>query len=283
VSTDRPEWHVAERDLVGYAAGSLATVPSASIETHLLSCPSCQDLLGRAAVDEREQAWQRLADTIDRPSSSVLERFTRGHRPARSAIATPVMVRAALVAVALIGLVPIVAALLVEDAAPLAILVLAPLAPVAAVALAYRDSADPAGEITRATPAAGLRLVATRALVVSVASVVLAVSALLVLDVWVDVSTRLAFAWCLPGLALAALVLLAGTTRLDPLVVAVGLSAGWAVALVLGATPRRSLRYEVLLDVVAAPAFQSAALAVAVAALVLTVVRREAVTYRRTA
>ena len=41
---------------------------------------------------------------------------------------------------------------------------------------------------------------------------------------------RLGVAWCLPGLALAALVLLAGTTRLDPLHVAVGLSAGWAVA-----------------------------------------------------
>lgn len=283
MSTHRPEWHAAEPDLVDYAAGTLATVQSASIETHLIGCAGCRDLLGRAVLDERERAWQRLADTIDRPSPSLLDRVTRGHSSVRSVIATPVMVRAALIAVALVGLVPLVAAVLVEDAAPLAILVLAPLAPVAAVALAYRDWADPAGEITRATPTAGLRLVALRAVVVAGAATVLAVSGLLVLDLWVDVSTRLAFAWCLPGLALAALVLLAGTTRLDPLPVAVALSGGWAVTLMLGATGRRGLRYEVLLDVVAAPAFQSAALAVAIAALVLTVVRREAVTYRRTA
>jgi hypothetical protein len=89
-----------------------------------------------------------------------------------------------------------------------------------------------------------------------------------VLGAWVDVPTDLAFAWCLPGLALAALVL----------------SGGWAAVLVFSVvTGRRSLRYEVLLDVVAASAFQFAALAVAVAALVLTAARRDAVTYRRTA
>jgi hypothetical protein len=162
--------------------------------------------------------------------------------------------------------------------------VLAPLAPVAAVALAYREWADPAGEITLATPTAGLRLVALRALVVSAVAVVLTASVLLVLDAWVDVPAGLAFAWCLPGLALAALVLLAGTTRLDPLTVAVVLSGGWAAVLVsTAAAGPRSLRYEVLLDVVTASAFQFAALAIALAALVLTAARRDAVTYRRTA
>jgi hypothetical protein len=285
VSTGRPEWHVAERDLVEYGEGTLDAVPAASVETHLIRCADCRSSLGRAAGSgTREQAWQRLADTIDRPSPSVLDRLTFGHFPARSAVATPAMARAALVAVALVGLVPLVLAAVAENAAPLAILVLAPLAPVAAVALAYREWADPAGEITLATPTAGLRLVAMRALVVSVVAIVLTVSVLLVLDAWVDVPTGLAFAWCLPGLALAALVLLAGTTRLDPLTVAVTLSGGWAAVLVFtAATGRRSLRYEVLLDVVAASAFQFAALAIAVAALVLTAARRDAVTYRRTA
>ncbi len=284
MTTGHPEWHVAERDLIGYADGALGTVPAASVETHLLRCADCRQALGRVAGGTSEQAWQRLADTIDRPSSSALEHLTLGHVTARSTVATPAMVHAALVAVALVGLVPILVAVLVEDAAPLAILILAPLAPVAAVALAYREWADPAGEITLATPTAGLRLVAMRALVVSVAAVALTVSVLLVLDAWVDVPTDLAFAWCLPGLALAALVLLAGTTRLDPLAVAVTLSGGWAAVLVFGVvTGRRSLRYEALLDVVAASAFQFAALAVAVAALVLTAARRDAVTYRRTA
>jgi hypothetical protein len=275
---------VAERQLADYADGTLDDVPSASVEAHLLRCAACRGALGRLAADGRDPAWQRLADTIDRPSPGLLERLGLGHATTRSAVATPLMVRAALVAVGLVGVVPLLAAGFVEDAAPLAVLVLAPLAPVAAVALAYRDRVDPAGEITLATPSAGLRLVGMRALVVSLAAMVLTVSALLVVDLWIDVPTRLAFAWCLPGLALAALVLLAGTTRLDPLPVAVTLGGGWAALLVFRAMSLgRALRHEVLLDVVAASAFQFAALAVAATALVLTAVRREAVTYRRTA
>ena len=284
MSTDRREWHVDAANLAAYADDRLDDVPSASVEAHLLRCATCRDLLAGVADGGREQAWQRLADTIDRPSPGLLERLHLAHPTTRSAVATPVLLRAALVAVALVGLVPLLAAVLVEDAAPLAILVLAPLAPVGAVALAYRDWADPAGEITLATPTAGLRLVGMRALVVAVAAMVLTVTTLLVVDLWVDVPTRLAFAWCLPGLALAALVLLAGTTRVDPLPVAVTLSAGWAATLVFrGVTTARGLRSEVVLDVVAASAFQFAALGVAVGALVLTAVRREAVTYRRTA
>ena len=110
------------------------------------------------------------------------------------------------------------------------LLVLAPLAPMAAVTLAYREWADPAGEISLATPSAGLKLVALRALVVSLAALPLAFLVLLAVDTWAgDVPMRLGAAWCLPGLALAALVLLAGTTRLDPFHVAIGISAAWAV------------------------------------------------------
>jgi hypothetical protein len=283
VSTHRPEWHVADPDLVEYAAGTVGVVPAASIETHLLACPRCRAQLGRVGGDEREEAWARLADAIDHPSPTLLERVTRRHHLARSAIATPVMVRAALVAVALVGIIPLLAAFVASDAAPLVLLVVAPLAPVAAVALAYRDWSDPAGEITLATPTAGIRLVAMRAVVVALSALVLAVVALLVAELWVDVSTRLAFAWCLPGLALAALVMLAGTTRIDPLPVAIGLSLAWAATVLLGATARRSLRYEALLDLVASPAAQMAALTVAVAAIALTVVRRDAVSYRRIA
>ncbi len=283
MSTHRPEWHVADPDLEEYAAGSVGVVPAASIETHLLACPRCRDQLGRIDTDDRDAAWERLTDAIDHPSPTLLERLTRRHRLARSAVATPVMVRAALVAVALVGIIPLLAAFVVGDAAPLALLVVAPLAPVAAVALAYRDWSDPAGEITLATPTAGIRLVAMRAVVVSLGALVLAFTGLFLAELWVDVPTRLAFAWCLPGLALAALVMLAGTTRLDPLPVAAGLSLAWAATLLVGATTRRSLRYEAVLDLVAGPAVQSAALVLAVTAIALTVVRRDAIAYRRTA
>jgi hypothetical protein len=77
--------------------------------------------------------------------------------------------------------------------------------------------------------------------------------------------------------------MLAGTTRLDPLRVAVGLGVAWAAAVVAGSTARRSLRPEAVLDVLASPAVQTAALSVAVIALFLTVARRDLVSYRRTA
>jgi hypothetical protein len=84
-------------------------------------------------------------------------------------------------------------------------------------------------------------------------------------------------------LALSTLVLLAGTTRLDPVRVAVVLSLGWAAAVVTGSTVGRRLRPDVVLDVLTTPALQAAALAVALAALTLTVARRDTVAYRRTA
>ena len=46
-------------------------------------------------------------------------------------------------------------------------------------------------------------------------------------------------------------------------------------------TARRALQPEVFIDVIASPATQGVALAVALAALALTAVRRDAVAYRR--
>ena len=93
------------------------------------------------------------------------------------------MVRAALAAVVAGRLVPLAAAVTGPASAGLVVLlVLAPLAPVAAVALAYRDWADPAGEISLATPSAGLRLVALRALLCPLAALPLAFVVLLAVD-----------------------------------------------------------------------------------------------------
>lgn len=284
MSTNRIEWHAAEEDLGRYLAGGCPPVLAASIEAHLMGCADCRGRLGRVTGEvEQQAAWAMLADTIDRPSRGPLARLTGGHWFARSAVATPAMLQAALGALLLIGLVPLLAATLIGDGALVALLVLAPLAPVAAVALAYRDWSDPAGEISLATPTAGLRLVALRAVLVSAAALPLAFLMLGAVELWLDdVPSRLALAWCLPGLALAALVMLAGTTRLDPTYVAVTLSAAWTGSVAVAVVARRSLRPEIFVDVVASPALQTAALAVAVTAVLTTVVRRDAVAYRRT-
>jgi hypothetical protein len=278
VSTHQTAWHADDEDLATYLGGGTSPLVAASLETHLLGCARCRARLAELTDEAaRSAAWERLADAIDHPS--------RGPWLLRSVVATPAMLQAALVSLTLVGLVPLVAALFVSgDAGLVALLVLAPLAPVAAVALAYRGSADPSGEISLATPAAGLRLVALRAVVVTAAALPLAFVALLVIGHWVDdLPVSVAFAWCLPGLALAALVLAAGTTRLDPVMVAVATSAAWALLVTTVVTSHRSLHPEAFADAVAGLPVQSLALAVAVAAVACTVVRRDAVAYRRTA
>lgn len=284
MTTHRTPWHVDADDLLAYAEGTTSPVLSTSVEAHLMGCAACRGRLGAAVrPDEVELAWQRLVDVVDRPSHGILDRFGWGHRLARSTVATPTMVAAALCAVALLALVPLVAAAAAGDAAVVALLVAAPLAPVAAVGLAYREWADPAGEISLATPSAGLRLVAMRALVVAVGALLAVGLALLVVGAWVDVTPALVLAWCLPGLALSALVTLAGTTRWDPLQVAGVLAVGWAAAVVTGSVTGRRLRPEAVLEVLASPTLQAVALTVALTALSLTVARRDTVSYRRTA
>ena len=245
MSTERTEWHAGEQELEDYVSGRTPRALAASMEAHLLSCARCRHNLRRHRRRRRAAtlAWSRLADSIDRPTPTPLARLTHGHWFARSVIATPAMVQAALAALVLIALVPLAAAMTSGSAGLVVLLVLAPLAPMAAVTLAYREWADPAGEISLATPSAGLRLVALRAVAVSLAAIPLAFLVLVAVDAWAgDVPLRLGAAWFLPGLALAALVLLTGTTRLDPFHVAVGISAGWAVSVLAVVTVGRSLR-----------------------------------------
>ena len=277
MSTHRTVWHADDQDLTTYVAGGMPAVLAASLETHLLGCPTCRGRLGAlSSADEQELAWGRLADAVDRPSRSPWI--------IRSAVATPVMVQAAAIAVLLVGLVPLVATTALGARGLVTLLVLAPLSPVAAVALAYRDTSDPSGEMGLAAPVAGLRLVAMRALLVAAIALPVAVGVLFAIDHLLgDVPVRLAFAWCLPGLALAALVLLAGTTRLDPVLVAGAASLGWALVVGLVVVSHHALRPELFADAIGGPAVQSAALAVALGAIVMTVVRRDAVAYRRTA
>ena len=277
MSTHHTAWHADDSDLATYLAGGTSPVLAASLESHLVGCADCRSRLGTLSDQaNRDLAWGRLADSIDRPS--------RGRWFLHSAVATPLMVLAALVAVLLVGLVPLVAATAFGDAGLVTLLVLAPLAPVAAVALAYRDAADPCGEMGLAAPSAGLRLVALRALLVTAIALPVAFLVLLAVDLWIDdVPVRIAFAWCLPGLALSALVLLAGTTRIDPALVAGAGAAGWALLVAAAVIARRTLQSGVVVDLVASPALQVTALTVALAAVLLTVVRRDAVAYRRTA
>lgn len=268
-------WHAHPDDLAAYVAGTDDPVLAASLETHLLRCADCRTALARGARttsgnergSDSDRRWESLVAVVDTPRSTPLARLGVSTRPLRAAW---------LVAALLVLLVPVVPAFATGERMPTLLLALAPIAPGLAVVLAYRTSTDPAGEMALAAPVAGLRIVSARALLVALVAAPLGVAAALLLHLPLAV----ALGWLLPGLALSSLVLLAGTTRLDPALVAGTLGVGWALAVGVPAATRRA-SVDVVVDTVAGAPVQLAALAVAVAAITLTVSRREHVAYRR--
>lgn len=276
-------WHAHDDTLQAWAHGSAAPVLAASVEAHLLHCDRCRARVavlrdlddsstqGTTSVpsSSRDTArrWEALADEIDRPGRQPLLRL---------GLSTPALRAAWLAALALLLVLPVVV-VLGEGRLPL-MLALAPVAPLAAVALAYGRDAEPAGELALAAPSAGLRVVAQRALLVSLTAVPLGV----VMALAVGLPSQLALGWLLPGAALAALVLLSGTTRFEPVVVAAVLGGTWAVAVLTPSAVRR-LPAEVVADLLVSTPVQLTALVVATVALVATLARHESVAYRRTA
>lgn len=280
----RTEWHVRDEHLAEYASGECDPVVAASTEAHLMRCERCRLALGRHVDQaETERRWALVADAVDRPTRTPVERALRRDLSAepgvvRTAFGTPSLLWAGAVALLVAAALPVIAANLHQSRGLVVLLALAPLVPMAAVSFAYRHAADPVGEIALATPSAGLRLVAMRAVAVGAA----ALPAGLVSGWVAGLAPHVAVAWLLPGLALAALVLASGTTRLDPLTVAVVLGLLWAVAVGTPASLHAAAAQR-LVDLVSSPGTQLAALAVGCAGVLLTVARRDAVAYRRTA
>lgn len=282
--TTQPTWHLSADELRSYLrSATQRTVRDSSAETHLLTCADCRALLATLTdASATEAAWLRLVDDVDRGSQHRLLRLAGTPGLFRTAVATPPLLRAAAVAALVLGLVPLLGSAVAGEGGLLALLVLAPLTPMAAVTLAYRPGHDPAGEIGLATPVAGLRLVALRALVVSALALPVIYGSLLVVTAFGQVIPATdVVAWLLPGAALAAITLVLGTTRVDPLPVAIGIAAVWAsVALALGRSGG-GIDAGAITALLANPATQWLALAVALGAASLAVVRRDAIGYRR--
>lgn len=277
-------WHVSERELTDYLSGTAGAVLTASVETHVLGCAQCRGSLaaagGRAARQITERRWAALIEQIDRPSTPGLARSSGAHPSliTRASVSSPPLLAAWLTALTLVLLLPVLPVVLAGREATTALLAVAPLAPMAAVVLAYRRTTDPAGELALATPLAGFRLVATRALLVAVA----AAPAGVLLGLALGLPTSVAFGWLLPGLALSGLVLVAGTILPDPTVVAGVLGGAWALAVTLPSLSTRGSP-DLVTHVVTSSGTQLLTLTVAVAALALAFARRDHVTYRRTA
>lgn len=264
-------WHATPEDLAAYHAGGSGSVLAASIEAHLLKCAACRDTLAGAlppeSAAETDRRWAALAAEVDRPRSRTLGYV---------GIATLPLRRAWFLAVLLVLAVPLAALFITGGGVPTMLLALAPVVPGLAVAASYRVSADPAGELGLATPVAGLRLVAARAVPVSLGAVPPAIA----LALLGGLPLATALGWLLPGLACFSLVLLAGTTRFDPVAVAGTVGAVWALALAVQSRLRGVPDLTVAAELASAPV-QLAALATAAGCLALAWARRDRIAYRR--
>lgn len=264
-------WHADDETLQAWADGSAAPLLAASLESHLLRCGTCRRrtaaLAAHAAPGDSVRRWDALADEIDRPRTSPLLRL---------GLSTPALRAAWLTSLLLLLALPVVV-VTVGGRVPL-MMAIAPIAPLAAVALAYGRSAEPAGEMALTAPAAGLRVVALRALLVALSAVPLGVGGALL----AGLPLHMALGWLLPGAGLASLVVLSGTTRLDPSVVAATLGSTWALVVSWPSASRR-VPAQVVTDLIASAPVQLTALAVAIVAIGLTLARRDTVAYRRTA
>lgn len=269
-------WHATAQELTSYRAGAAGPLLAASLDAHLIACATCRSRL--AAVDlpgsssASEQRWQAILAELDgkeyaetRAGLSPLVRLGASTRPLAAALA---------VAVVFVLVLPLLTSLTRESSVSTALLALAPLAPMIGVAFAYRRETDPAGEISLAAPLAGIRLVVRRALFVAAFAVPIGVGVGLAVDV--PVSTALS--WLLPGFALAATVLFAATTRVDPTILTAVLGTGWALAVLIGG---QRDGVAVVAGLIEGIPVQTTSLVIAVIAVMLVVLRRDRIAYRR--
>ncbi|MGH1487943.1 MAG: hypothetical protein ACRBK7_00880 [Acidimicrobiales bacterium] len=164
--------------------------------------------LDQARIDRN---WRAITIELDAPRPGRMERMLRFFGlPAhvtRLVVATPALRRAWFLATGLAIVIGLSAANGDRPVENLFVLLfIAPLVPVLGVAMAYGTEADPAHEMSIATPLRGLRLILTRAAVVLAFSTFwLAIAAVLAPG-----TSALAFAWLLPsiGLTLATVALM---------------------------------------------------------------------------
>ena len=219
-------WHAPVSLLARFAAepASMDDVTAASIESHLVACPTCRTELTAAAPLDVAASWDALADRIDRPRTTVVERLLDrlgvGGGLARLVGATPGLWLAGLAAIAGLAVAAVLVSREADAAGPF--LVLAPLVPLASVAATFAPAAEPSGETGVATPLYGVGLALRRAaLVVTTTFVLLSVAALAVPGVGLESA-----GWVLPALALTLGSLALGTWwRVE--VCASALALGW--------------------------------------------------------
>ena len=226
-------WHLDDGMLRRYVERTDSLAEGASAEQHLLSCGQCRARVSAAAgvidlaaagVIDLAAVWDRTRDAVEVPRPSVFERLLRvAGLPAHEA--RLVAVASAFRGVWLAGVAAVLAFAALAAAAGHArgewlFLAVAPVVPCLVVASSYDPRMDPALEPEMVTPYPALRLILLR----TIAVLALALPAVLLFGLVVP--GEAAFAWLLPAVGFAAVVL-AASTWVSPLRSAVAVSSLW--------------------------------------------------------
>jgi hypothetical protein len=277
-------WHADVDSLGRYLEERLSEAQAASVEAHLLACGACREALARRAGGEptaasrHEDSWNRILEQVDRSRLTVLERLLVWCRVppavARLVAAAPALRQAWLMAgIALLAVAVLVAHIGPGAVGTLIFVVTAPVVPLIGVALSYGSRGEPAGEVAVVAPYGSFRLVLLRTLVVLGSSL----PAAAILALTLPSHPVAAMLWFIPALALCSLTL-AASTFVDPLQFAGVLVLAWLTAAAFDVgDPRWWPSAELLERFVAfQPVGQALLAGVALAALVVTYVRRSA-------
>src|SRR3954447_1888348 len=221
-------WHIDAADVITYRDGRVGNARAASIETHLVACAGCRDLVATTVEDSDGdrlgRVWLEIVDVAEAPAPLLAERMLRrlGTRPdtARLLAASPSLRLSWITGVAVV--LAMAAASSHTGRYGLALfLALAPVLPVAGVAASFGPAVDPTYEVTVASPYSSTRLLLLRSLAVVLTTLTLtAVGAAFLPD------QRAAAAWLLPALGLTTGTL-ALSTRVEPLRAGIAMAVVW--------------------------------------------------------
>lgn len=200
-------WHLDEHLAERYATGQTGQTLAASVEQHLIGCPSCRGQL--SPYVDRQRSDKILADVLEqvqapalRPIERLLRRCGVAESTARLLAVTPTLRGSWLTGVVFL----LVLAQLAAHSTPSGIalyMALAPVLPLISVAAAFDGELDPSREMAGATPYPALRLLLIRTAAVVASTLVPATLVALLLPG----SAWLALGWLLPSLALIGAVL----------------------------------------------------------------------------
>ena len=202
--------HIDDWERLAYVEDLVDGTTAAFVELHLLRCARCR---ADVAVESpppptaADPIWAGIRNRVETPPMTLIERAAvrLGLRAgdARLLAAAPALRASWLGGLAAACALALAAAWFGKDGSIALFLVVAPLAPLAGVATAYGPAADPAYEVTAATPYPSMRLLLLRAAAVLLTSVpIVALAAALL-----PVGSAVAVGWLLPALAFALVVL----------------------------------------------------------------------------